>query len=94
MSPRQQPTPPDLDAELSRIRDQLHQLRRDTQQLTREFVWLSAAGLSVDELGDPLTPAEALELARNSLDDFGSSLGLAADAADVAQRYTTRLRFR
>lgn len=87
------PTPAELNDTLSRIRDQLHDLRRHTVELTREYMWLSPNNLAVDELGDPATPDQALQAARDSLDAFAGALGLADDAATLAYEHTSRLRF-
>jgi hypothetical protein len=87
------PTPAELNDTLSRIRDQLHDLRRHTVELTREYMWLSPDSLAVDELGNPATPDQALKAARDSLDAFAGALGLADDAAALAYEHTSRLRF-
>lgn len=86
-------TPAELNDTLSQIRDQLHDLRRHTVELTREYMWLSPNNLAVDELGELATPDQALKAARDSLDAFAGALGLADDAAALAYEHTSRLRF-
>ena len=48
-------------------------MRRQTVELTREYMWLSPDSLAVDELGDPATPEQALKAARDSLDAFAGA---------------------
>lgn len=85
MAKRVHPTPADLHRELGRIRQALLDLRVDTQHLAREFVWLSADGLDVEDA------ESVLREARDGLDVFGGALGLATDAVNLSLARTDRL---
>ena len=83
--------PADLDLQLSDARDALEEVRRQLLALNREYAVLKPSELAIDDLGEPLTPSIALTSARDALDDAARALAMAADAFDVAQRYSTRL---
>ncbi|MDT2009960.1 hypothetical protein FXW78_51365 [Rhodococcus opacus] len=84
----------DLDEQLGTARDTLHALRRIVLDLAREYQALTALDLDTDKLGHPITAAEALNAARDALADVERALVMADDAADIAQRYTSRLKER
>lgn len=86
--------PADLDLRLGVARDTLHTLRRTVLDLAREYQALTAGDLDADTLGHPITAAEALNAARDALADVERALAMADDAADIAQRYTSRLKER
>lgn len=86
--------PDDLDEQMATARDTLRTLRRTVLDLAREYQALTAVDLDTDTLGHPITAAEALNAARDALADVERALVMADDAADIAQRYTSRLKAR
>ena len=93
---RRRPGPPNpiqLRAELYAIGAELLELRRRTANLGREYVWLDAATLAVQD--DPaLSTSDALQAARDSLDDLANSLAIATDANTLATQHLIRLTLR
>jgi hypothetical protein len=85
-------TPPaDLDAEVGKMLDQVTSARRKLVEVRQEYARLDASTLAVDELGDPIDPADALSAARDALADVDRALGLSVDAIYAAIRHTSRL---
>jgi hypothetical protein len=92
VKPAMSHTPPaDLDVEVGKLLDQVTSARRELVDVRREYGRLDASTLAVDELGDPIEPADALSAAREALADVDRALGLATDAIHAAMRYTSRL---
>lgn len=87
-------TPVDLDAQVTKVRDALHALRRTLLDLERTYAALDAHTLDVNELGDPTTAPEALESAVDALRAAQDTLGIADADLDVAKRHTARLQER
>lgn len=95
---RRKPGPPDpaiLRDELDAIGAELLALRRRTTDLGREYVWLDAAALSVqDDPAQHVSTLDALQDARDSLDNLANSLAIATDASTLASRHLARITLR
>jgi hypothetical protein len=85
-------TPPtDLDVEVRKLLDDVISARRKLIEVRQEYSRLDASTLAVDELGDPIEPADALSAAHEALVDVERALGLSVDAIYTAMRHTSRL---
>jgi hypothetical protein len=85
-------TPPaDLDVDVGKVLDDVTSARRKLFEVRQEYSRLDASILAVDELGDPIEPADALSVARGALADVDRALGLSVEAIYAAMRHTSRL---
>lgn len=69
----------------------LRDLKRTINALTREYADLDAAELAVDNLGDEVTPSEALAQTLAGLASIAHALETTDDAFDTTTRTASRL---
>lgn len=84
-------SPADLDVRVRDALGELRDLRRLVVELSREYAVLDADGLGVDDLGEPLSPADALAGVREGLSEVDRALSAADDAFDPALAASSRL---
>ncbi|MGB3673484.1 MAG: hypothetical protein WA988_03480 [Candidatus Nanopelagicales bacterium] len=65
--------------------------RRLLTDITREYASFDKSRLAVDELGDAISPSDALDAFQAALVDVDRSLGLSVAAIYTAMGYTSRL---
>jgi hypothetical protein len=80
-----------LDVEVGKLLDEVISARRKLVEVRQGYSCLDASELAVDELGDPIEPADALSAARAALADLDRALKLSVDAIYAAMRHTSRL---
>jgi hypothetical protein len=83
--------PADLDVEVGKLLDQVTSARRKLVEVRQAYARLDASTLAVDELGDPIEPADGLSAVREALADVDRALELSVDATYAAMRHTSRL---
>ncbi|NKR28881.1 hypothetical protein GS966_27635 [Rhodococcus hoagii] len=83
--------PSDLYFRLQDALGSLRDVRRTVTEISRDYAELDAIELAVDELGDALTPADALGRTRAGLADVLRTLDAADDAFDGTMASSSRL---
>lgn len=83
--------PSDLYFRLQDALGDLRELKRTITDLTREYADLDATELAVDDLGNELTPSEALTQTLAGLTSIAQALDNTDDAFDTTMQTASRL---